>query len=231
MLLTETPIVGPNEVQLDMRYPAIMLLLLAPTLSAESFDLQYGRLATALAGLSTMDQKTVEDAISHIRKGDNNLALVRLYELNKENPKNSSLRILTAYALLRTGDLIGALHNAKQGEVATDGDAYKCWFLAKIAFVTGDKSTCKRELGHAKEPLKTDKELSSSIRAMEKGINKTDVRNGSNKNPRTRNSAAGSGARWCDYFAGHSARQPHSPWSIENAEVAHSGCFWSAVDG
>ena len=155
-----------------MRFLAMMLILLAPALSAESFDLQYGRLATALAGLSIMDQKTVEDAISHIRKGDNNLALVRLSELNKENPKNSSLRILTAYALLRTGDLIGALENAKQGEGAPNGDAYKCWFLAKIAFVSGDKATCKRELGHAKEALKTDKELMSSMRAMEKGIKK-----------------------------------------------------------
>ena len=172
LFLTVTPIVGANEVQLDMRYLAMMLLSLVPALFAESFDLQYGRLATALAGLSTMDQKTVEDAISHIRKGDNNLALVRLYELNKENPKNSSLRILTAYALLRTGDLIGALDNAKQGEGAADGDAYKCWFLAKIAFVSGDKATCKREIGHAKEALKSDKDLMSSMQAMEKGMKK-----------------------------------------------------------
>ena len=155
-----------------MRLLVAMSLLLTPVFSAESFDLQYGRLAASIAGLSTMDKKAVEDAIAHIRKGDNNLALVRLSELNKENPKNSSLRILTAYALLRTGDLIGALDNAKQGEGAADGDAYKCWFLARIAFVTGDKPTCKREIGHAKEALKNDKELMSSLKAMEKGIKK-----------------------------------------------------------
>jgi hypothetical protein len=156
----------------DMRQLVLLLMLVVPAFAAESFDLQYGRLATALAGLSTNDKSAVEEAIAHIRKGDNNLALVRLTALNKENPKNSSLRILTAYALLRTGDLIGALDNAKQGEAAGNPDAYKCWFLAKVAFLAGDAPACKREIGHAKPALKDDKELMSSLKSMEKGLKK-----------------------------------------------------------
>ena len=155
-----------------MRRFMLLLVFLLPAFAAESFDLQYGRLATSLAGLSTNDKTAVEDAIAYIRKGDNNLALVRLNALNKENPKNSSLRILTAYTLLRTGDLIGALDNAKQGEAAQDGDAYKCWFLAKIAYVTGDNVACKRELKHAKPAFKDDKAMLSSIKDMEKGLKK-----------------------------------------------------------
>ena len=155
-----------------MRRFLLLLVFMLPAFAAESFDLQYGRLATALAGLSTNDKSAVEDAISYIRKGDNNLALVRLNALNKENPKNSSLRILTAYTLLRTGDLIGALDNAKQGESAQDGDAYKCWFLAKIAYLTGDSVACERELKHAKPAFKDDKAMLSSIKDMEKGLKK-----------------------------------------------------------
>jgi Flp pilus assembly protein TadD len=155
-----------------MRILLFALALQGQLVSAENFDLQYGRLATALSGLSTMNKKIVDEAISHIRNGENNLALVRLFELNKENPKNSSLRILTAYTLLRTGDLLGALDHAKQGEGSPNGDAYKCWFLAKIAFVTGDKEVCKRELGHAKHGLKNDKVLLGSVTEMEKQLKK-----------------------------------------------------------
>ena len=148
---------------------ALLLILLSP-LHAEMFDLQFQRLATALAGLSTPDRSIVDDAVSLIRKGENNLALAKLSALNKQSPANSSLRILTAYALLRAGDTIGALDNAKQAESSPGGDAYKCWFLAKVAFIAGDNPTCKRELNHAKGHLNNDKAIMADIKSMEKSL-------------------------------------------------------------
>ena len=148
----------------------VLLLMLFAPLNAEMFDLQYERLATSLAGLTTNDRSTVNQAVALIRQGENNLALVKLSSLNKQNPKNSSLRILTAYALLRAGDTIGALDNAKQAESAPDGTAYKCWFLAKVAFLSGDATTCRRELNHAKLHLKNDATIMADIKSMEKGL-------------------------------------------------------------
>lgn len=134
--------------------PRFMLLLLASclpaSLGAQTFDLRFDRLTSALATLSAGDRTAVDQAIELMRKGDNNLALVRLSALNEKNPQNSSLRILTAYSMLRLGNLVGAFDEADKAEKAPNGDAYKCWFLAKLAFLKGDMAVCRKEMSHAK---------------------------------------------------------------------------------
>ena len=55
-----------------------------------------------------------------------------------------------AYAQLQLGNLTGALDEAKKAHDAPNGNSYRCYFLAKIAFLTGDNATCRRELNHAK---------------------------------------------------------------------------------
>ena len=131
-----------------------MLLLVASCLpaylGAQTFDLRFDRLTSALATLSAGDRTAVDQAIELMRKGDNNLALVRLSALNEKNPQNSSLRILTAYSMLRLGNLVGAFDEADKAEKAPNGDAYKCWFLAKLAFLKGDMAVCRKEMSHAK---------------------------------------------------------------------------------
>ena len=113
-------------------------------------DLRFDRLASALTLLSDTDRKIVDEAAQLIREGEHAGALARLSTLTHSNPENSSLRILMAYAQLQLGNLTGALDEAKKAHEAPNGNSYRCYFLAKIAFLTGDNITCRRELNHAK---------------------------------------------------------------------------------
>ena len=124
--------------------------LAAPPQAPPAFELRYDRLASALTLLSDADRKIVEQAAQLIRQGENVGALARLSALTHSNPNNSSLRILMAYAQLQLGNLTGALDEAKKAHDAPNGNSYSCYFLAKIAFLTGDNVTCQRELNHAK---------------------------------------------------------------------------------
>ena len=58
---------------------------------------------------------------------------------------------MTAFTLLETGNLLGAFKEARKAEASPGGNSYKCWFLAKIAFIAGDNAMCKRELEHARQ--------------------------------------------------------------------------------
>ncbi|HLY20654.1 MAG TPA: hypothetical protein VKR61_25680 [Bryobacteraceae bacterium] len=118
--------------------------------AAPAMDLRFDRLASALTLLSDADRKIVDEAAQLIRDGQNVGALARLSALTHSNPENSSLRILMAYAQLQVGNLTGALDEAKKAHDAPNGNSYRCYFLAKIAFLTGDKVTCKHELNHAR---------------------------------------------------------------------------------
>ena len=115
-----------------------------------AMELRFDRLASALTLMNDADRKIVEESAQLIREGESAGALARLSALTHSNPENSSLRILIAFAQLQLGNLTGALEEAKKAHDAPNGNSYRCYFLAKIAFLTGDKITCQRELTHAK---------------------------------------------------------------------------------
>ncbi len=132
--------------------------------SAVTFDLRLDRLAEAFGILPEHDRKAVDEIISLIKRGENNDAYQRLHELNKTNPSNSSLRVLTSYALLQLGNAIGALEEADKAHDAPNGNSYKCLFYAKIAFLNGKSEACKRELSHVRKVGDMPKE----VKALEK---------------------------------------------------------------
>jgi Flp pilus assembly protein TadD len=129
---------------------AALALAAPPPAPAPGMELRFDRLASALTLLSDNDRKIVDEAVQLIREGEHVGALARLSTLAHSNPDNSSLRILMAYAQLQLGNLTGALDQAKKAHEAPNGNSYRCYFLAKIAFLTGDNVTCRRELNHAK---------------------------------------------------------------------------------
>lgn len=129
---------------------ACSLAAAAPPPAPPALQLQYDRLASALTLLNDADRKIVNEAAQLIREGEHAGALARLSALTHSNPDNSSLRILMAYAQLQLGNLTGAFDEAKKAHDAPNGNSYRCYFLAKIAFLTGDNVTCRREIDHVK---------------------------------------------------------------------------------
>jgi len=136
---------------------------------AASMDLRFDRLASALTLLNDGDRKVVNEAVQLIREGEHVAALARLSTLTHSNPDNSSLRILMAYAQLQLGNLTGALDEAKKAHEAPNGNSYRCYFLAKIAFLTGDTVTCRRELNHAKNAG----DMPAEVRELQNDLKKT----------------------------------------------------------
>jgi thioredoxin-like negative regulator of GroEL len=127
-----------------------VLLLGAVLCSAESLKPQINldALAQPLQQLTPQDRKTVDQALNLIDQSQHAEALATLTRLTKANGKNSALRILHAYVLLELGNATGALKDAKVAESAGTHTAYKCWFLAQVAYLTGDKPLCHREIDH-----------------------------------------------------------------------------------
>jgi Flp pilus assembly protein TadD len=136
-------------------------LTLAALSSAAVFDLRFDRLTDAVRLLPDADQSAVDNTIQLIRQGDHSGALERLSELNRKNPENSSLRILTAYAMLQLGNLAGAFDQANRAHEASNGGSYRCWFFAKVAFLTGQTAVCERELKHARNAGDLPEEVKS----------------------------------------------------------------------
>lgn len=126
-------------------------LLLAVAAPCAELELDYGQLEGSLNQLSYGDRDAVDDAIDLLKSGEHSLALARLSALNKSNPKSSSLRILASYALLLAGNVSGAFEEAEMAHDAPDGNAYRCWFLAKVALLNGKMAVCEREVEHLKE--------------------------------------------------------------------------------
>lgn len=119
--------------------------------AAAPFELRFDRLTEALGLLPDADRSSVNEVIDLIKKGDHPGALSRLNELNRSNPENSSLRLLTSYAMLQLGNILGAYEEAHHAHDASNGNSYKCWFLSKLALVNGKDAVCKRELKHVKK--------------------------------------------------------------------------------
>ena len=135
---------------------------------AATFDLRFDRLADALGLLPQADQKSVDEVIGLIQRGDNERAVKRLNELNMNNPENSSLRVLTGYAMLRLGNVLGALEQADKGHESPNGNSYKCWFYSKVALLGGKNEVCRRELQHVKKAG----DLPAETRALEQELKK-----------------------------------------------------------
>ena len=105
-------------------------------------------LAEPLQDLTPADRALVDKAIKLIDRRQHLQALTYLTELTVSNPKNSSLRVLRAYVLLELGNVVGALGDARTAEASGSHAAYRCWFLAQVAYLAGDKPLCRREIKH-----------------------------------------------------------------------------------
>ncbi|MBL8214455.1 MAG: hypothetical protein JNK87_27280 [Bryobacterales bacterium] len=149
----------------------VVLALAHPVAApALDFDLRLDRLSEAFQLLPETDRGTVDEVLAMLKKGDHQEALRRLNMLNQTNPENSSLRVLTAYGLLQVGNLLGAFDEARKAERASNGNAYKCWFLSKVALINGDTMACRRELGHVKDSK--DKGLRQEVKQVEEQLKK-----------------------------------------------------------
>ncbi|HBY62934.1 MAG TPA: hypothetical protein DEH78_24185 [Solibacterales bacterium] len=126
----------------------VLLVVTALGVPAADVPLRLGFLAEPLKVLTADDRATVEEAVRLVERGRHAQALERLSGLSKAHPDNSSIRILAGWAALEAGNLAMALESAVKAHEAPNGNAYKCWFLAKVALLTGDKATCERELNH-----------------------------------------------------------------------------------
>lgn len=105
-------------------------------------------LAEPLQDLTPAERKVVDRTVVLIRDMRHGEALANLTSLTESNGKNSAVRILRAYVLLELGNVAGAVDDAKVAESSGIHTAYKCWFLAQVAYLTGNKPLCRREIKH-----------------------------------------------------------------------------------
>ena len=122
----------------------------SPEAASLPMGFDYARVAGPLDSLNNADRKTVEDTMALMKRGDHRLALVRLSALNDRNPSNSSLRLLSSYALLQLGNLAESLAEAQRAHDAADHGVYQCYVLAHVAAINGNKEVAQREIGHVK---------------------------------------------------------------------------------
>ncbi len=136
------------------RHLVLWLLLTTCPLGAQAqggrvpLDLGLKALQEPLQTLSTGDRQVVDTVIGLIKESKHTQAFAYLTTLTTNNPMNSSVRVLRAYVMLELGNLTGALDDAKSAEDSGTHSAYRCWFLAQVAYVAGDKSVCLREIKH-----------------------------------------------------------------------------------
>lgn len=111
-------------------------------------ELSIQDLGEPLRDLSPSDERAFNEAVTLIQQNQHLAALEVLTPLTKSNPANSSLHIARAYVLLELGNVGGALEDAKLAEASGTHSAYKCWFLARVAYLAGNKPLCRREIKH-----------------------------------------------------------------------------------
>ncbi len=111
-------------------------------------ELNLKALAEPLQDLTPEERKVVDEAIRLIREMRDAEALTSLTNLTRSNSRNSTIRVLRAYVLLELGNLTGALDDATVAEASGVRASYKCWFLAQVAFLAGNKPLCRREIKH-----------------------------------------------------------------------------------
>jgi hypothetical protein len=148
---------GMRRLGFDFDWRVLPFLMMALILAAAGAagaerSTQPGLDLRALAGplqeLTPAEGKVVDEAIGLIRQKRHASALAELSGLIVSNPKNSALRILRAYVLLELGNVTGALDEARAGEGLGVRSAYRCWFLAQVAYLAGNVPLCRREIGH-----------------------------------------------------------------------------------
>jgi Flp pilus assembly protein TadD len=135
---------------------------------AINLELRFDRLQEAFRLLPEADRGTVDEIIVLLKRGSHKEALTRLEELNQQFPSNSSLRVLTAYALLNLGNVLGAFEEADRAHDAPNGNPYKCLFFSKVALLAGRHEACKRELEHARQ----NKEQPKEVREIEMALSR-----------------------------------------------------------
>jgi Flp pilus assembly protein TadD len=149
------------------RWLALFLFVCLWTQSAGAagFDLRLDLLTKPLSGLAPGDRRLVDESIALIKQGEHAKALAVLSEVNK-NTTNPGLKVILSYALLQVGDKVGAFGEAAKAESAQGANSYVCYFLAKVAAITGDQAACQRELEHVKK----SGELKAEVKALEKEL-------------------------------------------------------------
>lgn len=161
--------VVPVYVRMTRTFLILTLLLgSAAQAGAISFDLNFDRLQEAFRLIPDSDKGAVDEVIALVKRGDHKEALARLNALNKQFPDNSSLRVLTAFALVNLGNYLGAFEEADRAHDSPNGNPYKCLFYSKVALLAGRTEACKRELQHAKD----NKEQPKEIKAIEAELKK-----------------------------------------------------------
>lgn len=111
-------------------------------------ELDLNAMGEPLKDVKAGDREVVDQTIRLIQQNQHAAALVNLTKLTSNNPQNEALRVLRGYVLLEVGNVTGSLEEARIAEDSGSHTAYKCWFLAQVAYVAGDKPLCRREIGH-----------------------------------------------------------------------------------
>jgi predicted Zn-dependent protease len=111
-------------------------------------ELDLNAMGEPLKDVKAGDSEVVDATIRLIQQKQHAAALVNLTRLTANNPQNAALRVLRGYVLLEVGNVTGSLEEARIAEESGSHNGYKCWFLAQVAYLAGDKPLCRREIGH-----------------------------------------------------------------------------------